>query len=68
LWGQVRPRRGAQPYRLQVNAGGRWTWAGSTMQTSSLGFFSRALAASRGQLLRIWSPRDKAFSWPVVVR
>jgi Beta-glucosidase/6-phospho-beta-glucosidase/beta-galactosidase len=68
LWGQVRPRRGAQPYRLEVSVGGRWNWSGGTASTSSLGFFSRALAAPRGSLVRIWSPRDKAYSWPVVVR
>jgi hypothetical protein len=68
LWGQVRPRRGAQPYRLQVSVHGRWTWSGGTAQTSSLGFFSRAVAAPRGSLVRIWSPRDKAYSWPVVAR
>jgi hypothetical protein len=68
VWGQVRPRRGAQPYRLQVNVGGRWKWSGGTATTNSLGFLSRAVAAKRGSLIRIWSPRDKAYSWPIVVR
>ena len=81
VWGQVRPRRGAQPYRLQVSAGGR---AANSLAPSrprrpraagpvardkaTLGFFSGAVTASRGSLVRIWSPRDQAYSWPVVVR
>jgi hypothetical protein len=68
VWGQVRPRRGAQAYRLQVNAGGRWTWSGGTATTNSLGFFSRSITAPRGTLVRLWSPRDKAYSWPIVAR
>jgi hypothetical protein len=68
LWGQVRPRTGAQPYRLQVNVRGRWTWSGGTAQTSSSGFFSRTMSAARGSLVRIWSPRDRAFSWPILLR
>jgi hypothetical protein len=68
IWGQVRPRRGAQAYRLQVNVGGRWTWSGGTATTNSLGFLSRAVVAKRGSLIRIWSPRDQAYSWPIVAR
>jgi hypothetical protein len=68
FWGQIRPRRGAQPYRLQVNVNGRWTWVGGTARTNSLGFLSRTAAVARGSLVRLWSPRDEAFSWPVVAR
>jgi hypothetical protein len=68
VWGQVRPRRGAQPYRLQVSVRGRWTWSGGTAQTSSLGFLSRAVTAPPGSLVRIWSPRDQAYGWPVTLR
>jgi hypothetical protein len=68
VWGQVRPRRGTQAYRLQVNVGGRWAWSGGTATTNSLGFLSRAVVAKRGSLIRIWSPRDKAYSWPIVAR
>ena len=28
VWGQVRPRSGPQPYRLQQLRGGRWQWVG----------------------------------------
>jgi hypothetical protein len=68
VWGQVRPRGGAQPYRLQVRRGGGWLFVGGTMRTSSLGFFSRTIVAPPGSLVRIWSPRDRAYGWPLVVR
>lgn len=68
VWGQVRPRRGAQPYRLQVRRDGGWHWAGGTARTSSAGFFSRRLTAARGSMVRLWSPRDHAYGWPIVVR
>jgi len=68
VWGQVRPRRGAQPYRLQVSTHGRWTWSGGTARTNSLGFLSRSIVAGRGSMIRIWSPRDQAYGWPIVVR
>jgi hypothetical protein len=65
----VRPRRGAQPYRLQVNVRSHWKWiGGGAAQTNSLGFLSRAISAPRGSLVRLWSPRDRAYSWPIVVR
>jgi hypothetical protein len=68
VWGQVRPRRGSQPYRLQVNVHGRWSWSGSTLRTNALGFLSRRVTAARGSLVRIWSPRDRSYSWPIVAR
>src|SRR5207247_6667203 len=48
VWGQVRPRRGMQPYRLQMRRGGGWRWAGGAARASSAGFFSRPITASRG--------------------
>jgi hypothetical protein len=69
LWGQVRPRSGAQRYRLEVRAaGGAWRWAGSVASTDSHGFLSRTITAPRGALVRLWSPRDAAFSAPILVR
>jgi len=58
VWGQVRPRSGSQPYRLQQLRGGRWRWLGGTKQTTSRGFFRRVVVAGRGSKLRVWSPRD----------
>src|SRR5438067_1187496 len=61
VWGQVRPRSGSQPYVLQQLKGGRWVSLGSK-QTSGAGFFKRSLTAGKGVQLRVWSPRDRAYS------
>ena len=68
LWGQVRPRSGAQTYRLQVRTRGGWRWTGGTARTNVRGFLSRTIAAPRGASVRLWSPRDRVFSWPLAVR
>jgi len=68
LWGQVRPGTGARPYRLQVRTHGSWRWLGSTQRTSSLGFLSRTVTVPAGSLVRIWSPQDGGFGWPLLVR
>jgi hypothetical protein len=59
LWGQIRPRSGPQPFRLQRRVGGRWVWSGSARWTNGRGVFS--LRVPDGTY-RIWSPRDRAFS------
>jgi hypothetical protein len=68
LWGQVRPRTGAQTFRVQVRNGGAWRWSGGTRRTTSRGFFSVAVAAPKGSQVRIWSPRDAAYSAAIVAR
>jgi hypothetical protein len=68
VWGQVRPRSGRQPYRLEQWRGGRWTSLGAQGLTDSRGVFSRIAPAAKGTKLRIWSPRDRAYSPPLVVR
>jgi hypothetical protein len=68
LWGQVRPRAGAQVYRLQQFRAGRWSWVGSNSRTNGQGFFQRTVTAARGVKLRIWSPRDRTFSRVLTVR
>ena len=68
LWGQVRPRSGAQTYRLQQFRAGRWSWVGSTSRTNGQGFFQRAVTAARGAKFRVWSPRDRLFSPVLTVR
>ena len=68
LWGQVRPRTGRQPYRLQRFAGGRWHRVGPDRWTNQRGVFVRHVLASPGTRLRIWSPRDREFSAVLVVR
>jgi hypothetical protein len=62
VWGQVRPRTGAQPYRLQQLRGGRWKWVGKTQLTTRAGFLRRIVTADKGSKLRLWSPRDRRYS------
>jgi len=68
VWGQVRPRTGAQPYRLQQFRSGHWRWAGGTRLTTRGGFLRRVVTAGRGARLRIWSPRDRRYSVTITVR
>jgi hypothetical protein len=62
VWGQVRPRSGRQPYRLQQFRNGHWRWIGGTRLTTPGGFLQRTITAGRGARLRIWSPRDRRYS------
>ena len=68
VWGQVRPRSGRQPYRLQQWRNGGWRWVGGLRMTGSRGFFQLTVRASKGSKLRLWSPRDGVFSPPLQVR
>jgi len=68
LWGQVRPRSGSQFYRVQVRMRGTWRWIGSNRRTTARGFLSLEVSAPRGALVRIWSPRDRAYSTAVLLR
>ena len=68
VWGQVRPRNGRQPYRLQQWRNGGWRWVGSQRMTGTRGFLSRTIEAGKGARLRIWSPRDGTFSPVLSVR
>jgi hypothetical protein len=69
LWGQVRPRTGRQTYRLQARTGGgAWRFLGGTRSTNSRGYLSAAIAVPRGSLVRLYSPRDRAYGVPIAVR
>jgi hypothetical protein len=68
VWGQVRPRTGAQPYRLQQWRSGHWSWVGGARLTTNAGFLRRVVTAGRGARLRIWSPRDRRYSTVLTVR
>jgi hypothetical protein len=68
LWGQIRPRSGHQPYRLQQLRSGNWDWLGAQQLTDSRGFFTRTIVAGKGTKLRVWSPRDSAYSPAFTVR
>jgi len=67
VWGQVRPRSGAQPYRLQQFRNGRWGWVGDVRLTTRSGFFRRVVVAGRGARLRVWSVRDRRYSTVLTV-
>ena len=62
LWGQVRPRSGVQTYRVQVRTGSACRFAGGVRRTSVRGFRSVPLDVPRGAFVRIYSPRDRAYS------
>ncbi len=62
VWGQIRPRSGRQPYRLQQFRSGHWRWVGGTRLTTRGGFLRLVVSAGRGSQLRIWSPRDHRYS------
>jgi hypothetical protein len=62
VWGQVRPRSGRQPYRLQQFRHSRWRWVAGTRWTSRGGFIRRVVSAGHGSRLRLWSPRDHRYS------
>ena len=68
VWGQVRPRSGAQPYRLQELRLGAWQWLGSDRATERDGSFRVTVHAGLSASLRIWSPRDEMFSPTLRVR
>jgi hypothetical protein len=68
LWGQIRPRSGRQPFRVRVEDDERTSWLGATRWTDTNGFFSLTVSAPRGARVRIWSPRDNAYGYELVVR
>jgi hypothetical protein len=68
LFGQVRPRNGRQPYRLQIRVSNRWSWVGPTAMADSRGFFRKALSAGPGTRVRIYSPPDRAFGAALRIR
>jgi hypothetical protein len=52
LWGQVRPGRGAQRYRLEQLRNGSWHTVGGTLRTTSAGYFTRVVRAGAGAQFR----------------
>lgn len=67
LWGQIRPRDGPQPYRLQVLRGGGWSWLGGLRLTNARGTLSPIVRAPAGSVVRLFSVRDRAYSLPLRV-
>jgi hypothetical protein len=68
LWGQVRPRAGRQPYRIQrVLRGNRKLWLTPVRQTDRRGTFEVSVAVPIGAVVRVWSVRDRRFGAPLTV-
>jgi Glycosyl hydrolase catalytic core len=67
LWGQVRPRKGVQSYKLRIRRGGRWSWLGGVRQTDSHGTLVVTVAAPRGARVQLWSPRDRAYGLELTI-
>ena len=61
VWGQVRPRTGPQPYRLQELRKGAWQWLGPRRLTAGNGSFKVQVQAGKNTRLRIWSPQDAMY-------
>ena len=61
VWGQVRPRSGAQPFRLQERRFGAWQWLGPSRVTAANGSFRIQVRAGKDTRLRIWSPQDAMY-------
>ena len=53
LWGQVRPGRGAQRYRVQQFRDGSWRTVGGTRTTGVKGFFTLRVRAETGARFRL---------------
>jgi hypothetical protein len=68
LWGQVRPRSGRQPFRVRLEDDERTSWLGGTHWTDESGFFSITASAPAGARVRVWSPRDGAYGYELIVR
>lgn len=68
LWGQVRPRSGKQPYRVRLEEDDNASRLGGTRWTDDNGFFSITVNAPPGARVRIWSPRDEAYGYELILR
>jgi Cellulase (glycosyl hydrolase family 5) len=68
IWGQIRPRAGRQPYRLQrVLKGNRKVWLTGIRLTDRRGIFQASVAVPFGAVVRVWSVRDRRYGAPVTV-
>jgi hypothetical protein len=67
LWGQIRPRAGRQPYRVQLWSKSRKTWLTPVRQTDRRGTFAVTVRVPIGAVVRVWSVRDRRYGAPVTV-
>jgi hypothetical protein len=68
VWGQVRPGDGPQRYVIQRLVGSRWAATGGQRLTNAGGFFTQTVVAARGTKLRLWYPKGRIGSPPLVSR
>jgi hypothetical protein len=68
LWGQIRPRSGTQTYRVQVRRNSGWRFLGGVRRTTVRGFVGLRLALPKGTSVRLYSPRDRAYSATIRAR
>jgi hypothetical protein len=68
LWGQIRPRSGRQPYRLQLITSERRPWLTPVRLTDRRGTFRVSVVVPRGAEVRVWSLRDRRYGPPLTVR
>jgi hypothetical protein len=63
VWGQIRPGSArSKTYQLQQLRNGHWYSVGGNHTTNARGFFTRTVSAAKGARLRVWSPKDRAWS------
>jgi hypothetical protein len=67
LWGQIRPRTGRQPYRLQLLGERRRPWLTPVRQTDRRGTFQVSVRLPRGAVVRVWSLLDRRYGPPVTI-
>ena len=53
LWGQVRPGKGRQSFRLRFNAGAGWRWVPGTHTTTGRGYFTKRVRLPRGARVQV---------------
>jgi hypothetical protein len=68
FWGQIRPRTGRQPYRLQLLTERRKTWLTPVRRTDRRGTFKVSVGLPRGAVVRVWSVRDRRYGPPLTIR
>ena len=67
LWGQIRPRAGRQPYRVQLWTKSNKRWLTPVRSTDRRGTFAVPVRVPIGAVLRVWSVRDRRFGAPVTI-
>ena len=67
LWGQIRPRAGRQPFRVQLWTKTRKRWLTSVRSTNVRGIFATSVRVPIGAVIRVYSLRDRRFGAPVTV-